>query len=140
MAKQKISIKERLESARDLERQDNYAEALIRYRGIIRSDLLNTQAYNRMMIIYRRQKKYDAELKVIRQAIGAYEEAVASSQRAFGDRDNASAALSRKLAQSLGLLNDKGLPIYEEPHIVAWRKREGVTLKRLDAVERTRKK
>jgi len=45
MAKQKISIKERLESALDLEKQEKYADALKVYRGIVRSDPLNTQVY-----------------------------------------------------------------------------------------------
>ncbi len=86
-----------------------------------------------MMVILRKQKKYEAELETIRQAIAAAEKAIASNQEAFDDKDRDSAALSRKLARSLGLLNEEGLPVYEEPQLRAWRKREAVVEKRIES-------
>ncbi len=131
MARKKISVKERLESARNLERKSDYTAAQKTYQSILRSDLLNIQAYNRLMIIHRKRRKYAAELDVIRQAIAAYRAAIVSDQQIVNDRDQISAAISRKLAQSLGLLDENGLPVFEDPQVLAWRQREAVVQKKL---------
>lgn len=133
MAKQKIARKTRMDEARQLEKEGKSADALKIYRALVRRKPLNADAYSRMMVILRKQKKYEAELETIQQAIAAAEKAIASNQEAFDDKDRDSAALSRKLAKSLGLLNDEGLPVYEEPQLRAWRKREAVVEKRLES-------
>jgi tetratricopeptide (TPR) repeat protein len=131
MAKQKISVKTRMEEARLLEKEGKNAEALKIYRTLTRRKQLNAAAYSRMMVILRKQKKYEHELEIIRQAIDAAEAAITSSQQAFDVKDPESAVLGRKLAKSLGLLNDEGFPVHEEPQLAAWRKREAVVEKRL---------
>lgn len=133
MAKQKIARKTRMDEARQLEKEGKSADALKIYRALARRKPLNADAYSRMMVILRKQKKYEAELETIQQAIAAAEKAIASNQEAFDDKDRDSAALSRKLAKSLGLLNEEGLPVYEEPQLRAWRKRETVVEKRLES-------
>ena len=133
MAKQKIARKTRMDEARQLEKEGKSADALKIYRALARRKHLNADAYSRMMVILRKQKKYEAELETIEQAIAAAEKAIASNQEAFDDKDRDSAALSRKLAKSLGLLNEEGLPVYEEPQLRAWRKRETVVEKRLES-------
>ncbi|RQP18891.1 MAG: hypothetical protein EAS52_04040 [Parapedobacter sp.] len=140
MAKEKIAIKTRLEEARKLEPAGNYADALKAYRALTRGRHLNAEAFSRMMVILRKQKKYAAELEVIQQAIAAAESAIASDQQVIDTHDRESAALSRKLAKSLGLLTDEGLPVYEEPQLAAWRKREATVEKRLASAQGTRKR
>lgn len=119
MAKQKIARKTRMEEARKLEKEGKAADALKIYHALARRKPLNADAYSRMMVILRKQKKYEAELETIKQAIAAAEEVITSNQQAFDDKDRDSAALSRKLAKSLGLLNDEGFPVYEEPQLRA---------------------
>jgi len=131
MAKTKVAVKTRMDEARQLEKEGQHADALKIYRALTRRKHLNAGAYNRMMVILRKQKQYEAELEVIRRAIAAAEKAITAGQQAIDDNDRDSAALSRKLAQSLGLLDDAGLPVYEEPQLRAWRKREAVVEKRL---------
>lgn len=131
MAKKKIATSTRMEEARQLEKAGKHAEALKLYRTLTRGKRLNADAYNRMMVILRKQKQYKTELEVIRRAIAAAEAAEAANRKAIGERDRDSAALSRKLADSLGLLNDEGLPVYEDPQVTAWRKREVVVEKRI---------
>ena len=108
MAKQKMSFKTRMEEARQLEKEGKHAEALKIYRALTRRKQLNAAAYSRMMVILRKQKKYEHELEIIRQAIDAAEAAITSSQQAFDVKDPESAVLGRKLAKSLGLLNEEG--------------------------------
>lgn len=120
-----------MEEARQLEKEGKHAEALKIYRALTRHKQLNAAAYSRMMVILRKQKKYEYELEIIRQAIDAAQAAITSSQQAFDVKDPQSAVLGRKLAKSLGLLNEEGFPVYEEPQLAAWRKREAVVEKRL---------
>jgi len=131
MAKEKIALKTRMEEARQLEKDEKYADALKIYRALTRRKHLNAEAYSRMMIILRRQKKYQDELEVIQRAIAAAEKAIGANQQAFDAKDPEAVDLGRKLATSLGLLDDEGLPVYEEPQLQAWRKREAVVEKRL---------
>ena len=131
MAKEKIALKTRMEEARQLEKDEKYADALKIYRVLTRRKHLNAEAYSRMMIILRRQKKYQDELEVIQRAIAAAEKAIGANQQAFDAKDPEAVDLGRKLATSLGLLDDEGLPVYEEPQLQAWRKREAVVEKRL---------
>ena len=131
MAKKKIATQTLMDEARQLEKESKNAEALKIYRALTRRKHLNAEAFNRMMIILRKQKKYAAEMEVIQRAIATMEKAIAASQQIISDRDPEAAALSRQLARSLGLLDDDGRPIYEEPQLRNWRKREAVVEKRL---------
>lgn len=131
MAKEKIAVKTQMEEAQQLEKDGRYADALKIYRALTRRKHLNAEAHSRMMVILRKQKQYKAELEVIQRAIAAAEKAIAANQRAVGDQDPESADLGRKLAKSLGLLDDEGLPVYEPPQLTAWRNREAVVKKRL---------
>ncbi|MEC3881929.1 hypothetical protein, partial [Parapedobacter sp. 10938] len=108
------------DEARQLEKEGQHADALKIYRALTRRKHLNTEAYNRMMIILRKQKKYKAELEVIQRAIAAIEKSIDANQQAINDRNPESAALSRQLAESLGLLDEDGRPVYEEPQLQNW--------------------
>ncbi len=140
MAKEKVALKSRMEEARQLEKEGKNADALKIYRALTRRKHLNAEAYSRMMVILRKQKKYAAELGVIQRATAAAEKAIAANRQALDVKDPESAAIGRKLATSLGLLDDEGLPVYEEPQLAAWRKREAVVEKRLAGLKTNRKK
>lgn len=133
MAKKRIATRTLMDEARQLEKEGQHADALKIYRALTRRKHLNAEAYNRMMIILRKQKKYKAELEVIQRAIAAIEKSIDANQQAINDRNPESAALSRQLAESLGLLDEGGRPVYEEPQLQNWRKRESVVAKRLES-------
>lgn len=75
------------------------------------------------MILYRKQKMYKKELSAIKKAINAYEKDILKDQQAWKKINGHTAELSQNLARALGLMADKGLPQYEDPQILAWRKR-----------------
>jgi|GEM_PF-3260256 len=112
------SIKERFFKARLLEKQEDLQGAAEIYKGILSSDAFNTDAYNRLMIIYRRQRKYRDELAIIRQAIRSFKQKAATAQQEWKRENRKAAMISRELAQSLGLLAG-----YEDPQVTLWRKR-----------------
>lgn len=138
MTKEKLSVKEKMTKARGLEREGDMSAAVKIYKGIIQTDPLHSAAYNRLMIIYRRQKQYRDELVVIKQGIDAYEKDLWDDQMAWKKANRRSATVSRSLAKSLGLLDDKGRPTYEDPHINTWRKREAVARRKLDTEKKKR--
>ncbi|MEC3882067.1 hypothetical protein [Parapedobacter sp. 10938] len=82
MAKKKIATQTLMDEARQIEREGKHADALKIYRALTRRKHLNAEAYNRMMIILRKQKKYNAELEVIQRAIAAIEKSIAANQQA----------------------------------------------------------
>lgn len=123
-------------SAGELERQDDLMAAIKVYQDVVQSDPLHAAAYNRLMVIYRKQKKYCDELSVIKQAIHAYEKDLLEDQKAWKKANRKIATISQTLAKSLGLLNEKGKSNYEEPQLTTWKKRAAVASKRLDSQKR----
>ncbi|WP_313514031.1 hypothetical protein [Sphingobacterium sp.] len=139
MAAIKKSKNELLREARSLELEGRTNDAIKGYGLVVSKDPLNAVAYNRLMILYRKLKDYRKELAIIKKAIGAYEKDIKKDQLTWKKAHNESARLSLSLAKSMGLLNDKGLPIYEEPHILTWRKRLDTVQKKIKTPEKPQK-
>ncbi len=129
-----------LREARSQELEGNTNDAIKGYNLVISKDPLNAAAYNRLMILYRRLKDYRNEKAIIKQAIGAYEKEIRDDQRSWKKAHNKSARISLSLAQSMGLLTDKGFPVYEEPQIITWRKRLDIVQKKIKAPAKSQKK
>lgn len=140
MAANKKSKKELLKEARSQELEGKTNEAIKSYSLVISKDPLEAKAYNRLMILYRKLKEYKKELAIIKQAIGAYEKDIKDDQLTWKKANTKSAKLSLNLAKSMGLLNDKGLPVYEEPQIMTWRKRMETVQKKIKTVKKPQKK
>ncbi|WP_313262026.1 hypothetical protein [Sphingobacterium sp.] len=139
MAAIKKSKNELLREARSLELEGKTNDAIKGYGLVVSKDPLNAVAYNRLMILYRKLKDYRKELAIIKKAIRAYEKDIKKDQLTWKKAHNESARLSLSLAKSMGLLNDKGLPIYEEPHILTWRKRLDTVQKKIKTPEKPQK-
>ena len=120
-----------MEEAFALERQQQFEQATDLYEQILQRDPLSERAYDRLMIIFRKQKAYKKENEIIKQAIGAYEHDRKEDIQAWAKSHKGIAAKSKALAKSLGLLNKSGLPAYEKAQVVRWRKRLEVVKKKL---------
>lgn len=140
MATNKKSKKELLKEARSQELEGKTNEVIKSYSLVISKDPLEAKAYNRLMILYRKLKEYKKELAIIKQAIGAYEKDIKDDQLTWKKANTKSAKLSLSLAKSMGLLNDKGLPVYEEPQIMTWRKRMETVQKKIKTLTKPQKK
>lgn len=136
----KKSKNELLKEARVQELEGNTEDAIKSYSQVISKDPLQFGAYNRLMILYRKLKEYKKELAVIKQAIGAYEKDIKDDQQIWKKANRKSARLSLSLAKSMGLLNDKGLPVYEDPQILTWRKRQETVQKKIKTPPKLQKK
>jgi len=123
MKKEIHTHKSLLEKGLVLEQEGDFDQAEKLYLDTIRKHPLEAGSYNRLMIIYRKQKEYKKEHKIILQAIKAYEDDVKATQTNWVQSNRKAARLSKQLVQSLGLTDKRGLPINEPPQIVTWRKR-----------------
>jgi len=140
MATIRKSKNELLREARSQELEGKIKDAIKSYKLLISKDPLQAGAYNRLMILYRKLKEYKSELAIIKQAIAAYEKDIKDDQQTWKKANSKSARLSLSLAKSMGLLNDKGLPVYEEPQIMTWRKRMETVKKKIKALAKSSKR
>ncbi|WP_433903221.1 tetratricopeptide repeat protein [Sphingobacterium puteale] len=140
MVASKKSKNELLKEARLLELEGKTPDAIKIYSQVISKDPLLAGPYNRLMILYRKLKDYKKELAIIKQAIGAYEQDIKNDQQIWKKANSKSARLSLSLAKSIGLLNDKGLPVYEDPQILSWRKRLETVQKKIKTAPKPQKK
>jgi len=77
----RLSINELMKQAKLLESDGNLEDAVKNYHTVIAKDKLHTAAYNRLMIVYHRQKMYKKELSTIKKALAAYENDLLKDQR-----------------------------------------------------------
>jgi tetratricopeptide (TPR) repeat protein len=68
-----IKIEARNNEAREAEEQDNLDKAIRLYEQNIREDYSDEYAFERLMIIYRKQKQYKDELRVINRGIEVFQ-------------------------------------------------------------------
>jgi tetratricopeptide (TPR) repeat protein len=130
MARGRVTVHDLLEEAIWLEGEGDSKEAEKHYNIVLDRDSLNVTAYNRLMIIFRKQKEYQKELAIINRAIKSYE---AEAKSSIQDRklNSKIANLSRLLAKSLGLLTKSGMPVYINEDVDRWIKRRKIVKKKL---------
>ena len=117
-----------IKEVRELEADDPRA-ALSEYKKMVRTHPLKEEVYDRMMILYRREKNYEQEMQVIIKAVKAFQEKFGKQQEHLKGRKLVS--LSKSLLLSTGLADKKGNPVYEHEPIARWNKRKKLVEKRL---------
>lgn len=113
-------------AARSYEEQDDYAKAAATYEKIIRKVKNDAGVFDRLMIVYRKQKEYKKELAVINKALASFNKIHGSKTAGKKVTD-----LSKKLMQMTGLADKKGNSLYEGGPIGKWRRRKLWVEKRL---------
>jgi tetratricopeptide (TPR) repeat protein len=112
-------IQQILKEAKEAESLLHYDKALELYQNVIVQDPLNEFAYDRLMIIYRKQKLYKKEIETIRRGIKAFEKYYKSRK----SRSKKIAEVSEKLNRSLGLADKNGNALFDPEPIESWKKR-----------------
>ena len=131
MAKESYSYAEQWTAARQMEAEGNMDEAEKQYLQMIKTDPTNAEAYNRLLVIYRKQKEYRKELATVNKAIKAYEDNFLKEQKKWISEHKKAAKLSRVLAKGLGLINNKGLPLRQDRQLASWHKRKANLQKKI---------
>jgi tetratricopeptide (TPR) repeat protein len=125
------SLHELLSEAKQAEQNEDISEATKLYERAIKQAPTDERAYNRLMIIYRKEKEYDAELKVIDKGIDAFTKLYQSKTKKVVGNDKEAVRLSNALIKSLGLKDKKGNDLIEHEPIATWKKRRAVVLKKI---------
>lgn len=122
---------ELMKEAKEAEENNELENAAKVYARAIKAEPHDEQAYNRLMIIYRKLRWYEEELKIIKKGIAAFEELYQKkSERLFGKNEKV-ARLSNALAKSLGQRGKKTEALYLPEPIPKWMKRQKLVEKKL---------
>jgi tetratricopeptide (TPR) repeat protein len=121
------SKKDLMEKAKEAEEAGEWDQAAEIYEQVLKYDNLQEQAYDRLMIVYRKLKDYKRELAIIDRGIKAYEKFFSSKV----SKSKKVIEISNKLAKSFGLVDKKGNSTYDLEPIAKWKKRRSVIEKRL---------
>ena len=116
-----------LEKAREAESEGNLEQAASLYEKIIQERPREEFAFDRLMIIYRKLKRYKDEVKIIDAGIKAFENLYKSKHS--GSRKIAE--ISSALLKSTGLADKKGNQLYEPEPMGKWKKRKALVEKKI---------
>lgn len=117
-----------IDEAKQAEKDDSPEKAIELYEAAIKQDPLETFPYTRLMILYRKSKDAEKELRVINKAIKVYQEHYdEKTGRVLHNRKLEMAG--RALLKSLTPAGQKPAMLYPEP-IPAWIKRKSIVEKK----------
>jgi len=118
-----------LNKAKQLEKQGEMEEAASVYEKIIRKDPFDENAYNRLMIIHRKNKEYKKEKAILDAAIKAFQQLYAESLRLPVPPRIKS--LSKQILKATGLADKSGNLLYEREPLYRWNKRRELVIKKI---------
>lgn len=121
--RKQIRSKEQFAAALELERAGDNAAALKLYQKSAITDPANSHAWNRQMVLLRKTKSKEAEVKLIKLAIAEYQKSHETKQQDWLKENRAKADSTRELAHVLGLLESSGLPKRDDTIIEKWQTR-----------------
>jgi hypothetical protein len=124
----------RIEEARQAELNEDVEEAVSLYEEAIAGGYSGQFAFDRLMLIYRKQKKYKDELRIINKGIGVFSEANKKQlEESISSKKNKKEIekLSKAFMKSSGLVDRKGREVHVPEPINKWIKRKEVVDKKL---------
>ncbi|HEX6180991.1 MAG TPA: hypothetical protein VFZ47_07065 [Chitinophagaceae bacterium] len=119
---------ELISCGRQHELDDDPKEAIKCYNDAVRQKPFDAFPFTRLMILYRKEKRYEDELKIINQAIEVFRAFYDKRIKKF-NRTNRLGQASKALLQHLNK-GDKGLDEYPAP-LPAWMKRKEMVEQKL---------
>ncbi len=122
----KVVILKKIQEA-EAEEKEDVATAIKEYEEAIKKNALAEKAYNRLMIVYRKEKNYKKELRIITAGIKAFE----SFYKSKKSRSKKIEDISQKLNRSFGFTDKKGNNLYDPEPIARWKKRKEVVEKKI---------
>jgi len=125
------SYKDLIKKAEEAEDNEQLDEAVRLYRETMKVEPSYELPYDRLMVIYRKQKNYKEELKVINEGIRFFSEQHENKQKEMIGNNKKIAQLSNALMKSVGLKDKKGKSIYYPEPVPKWQKRKQVVEKKL---------
>ena len=126
-----------LAEAKNLEAAGKFNEAGDIYQKVIKTNPKKEYAYDRLMIIYRKNAEYKKEKEVIDAGIKTFEQFYKMASRVPAKKKVTS--LSHQLLKATGLADKKGNPIVEREPLGRWKKRRKTVEKKLEVKTKSKK-
>ncbi len=123
------SYGECIELANQLEQQGELDQAIKAYLKCIKFKPTDEYAFDRLMILYRKEKEYKKELAVIAQAIAAFEKLYKEAKKI---PTKSIQRISNAILKSTGLSDKKGKTVFRPQPILRWEKRAALLKKRIN--------
>jgi len=120
-----------IEKAREAEENGDLDEAAIQYEQVIKQYTGDEFSFDRLMIIYRKGKKYKEELRIINKGIRVFEDLYKKPALKRSVKQQKLTTLSNAFIKSAGLKDKKGNLLYMPEPIARWMKRKVVVEKKL---------
>lgn len=98
------------------------------YNEILKIDPLQIPAYNALMKIFRQEKAYKKEMKIINAAIKVYDKYYNDNSGKYLKQVK---MISEKLNKSFGFVDKQGAKLYYPEPIGKWQKRKEIVNKKL---------
>jgi DNA ligase D-like protein (predicted 3'-phosphoesterase) len=127
----KPATKDLINKAEEAEKNCDLEHAANLYQKTIKKEPENEYAYDRLMIIYRKLKKYKEELSIINQGIKHFQGYHEKKMKEAVGKNSKIKQLSTALMKSTGLIDKKGRSLYEPEPVGKWKKRKVVVEKKL---------
>jgi hypothetical protein len=125
---------EYIEHGAAAEAEGNTERAVELYESSIKKGIADPFPFDRLLVIYRKQKKYKDELRVILRGIQVFNEQLEEQQKQLLKRTKNSAALkrlSRAFGKSSGLTDKKGNLKFLPGPLSKWLRRKEVVEQKL---------
>ena len=116
------------QQAMQMEKNGDLQKAAGIYRQAIKTHPYNEFPYNRLMIIYRKEKEYKKELAVIHSGIKAFQTLDHTNKHGT---DKKITRLSRAILRATGLSDKKGNLLFLREPIGRWDRRREIVEKKL---------
>jgi hypothetical protein len=120
------SNKETIRKAKEAEDDDDIERAADLYEQVIKDEHADEFPYDRLMVIYRKLKRYKDELRVINSGIKSFENHFLKKPGKQSSKKMQLTKLSNAFMKTAGLTDKKGNNIYYPEPIAKWRKRKKV--------------
>ena len=114
--------------AKYMEAEGRHGEAIKLYEKLIKTEPYREYNYNRLMMIYRKQKDFKNELRIIDTGIKAFSNFYMPS--AVG-KHKSIISLSKKLNTLTGLTDKRGNSLSDTEPIGKWKKRREIVMKKI---------
>ena len=126
-----LKFEDLINKAKQAESDDEPEQAAKFYEQALKEKPSEPYTYERLMIIYRKLKRYRDELRVINSGLKNLRASNKKRQQKTVGRNTTIKTLSQALMKSSGLVDKKGNLLYEPEPIPKWEKRKSVVEKRL---------
>jgi hypothetical protein len=120
------SIKETIRKAKEAEADGDPERAAELYEQVIKDGHADEFPFDRLMVIYRKMKRYKDELGVINTGIKSFENHFSKKKGKASPKKTQLTKLSNAFMKTAGLTDKKGNNIYYPEPIATWRKRKEV--------------